>query len=476
MILKKSAVILFILIILLVTVASAQKIEVTSARVDNKAFPGSEVLFILKVKNNDIREQTIRVTPDPFSVAPFSDYIESINIKPGSTNIAQNEESVFQVSIKYALNLKPERAYTTNVVVKSLQDENFREVSQLTSFIMSPGDIINIKADINDEIIPGIDTKFDVNFKNNVNEDFSYLDFYVISGDFNEKYKVNIKRKEEITKTFSLNLNQETLPGDYELFLRLFKDGSLKGEKVINIKVKPSSNLNEKTSRESRFLTNKVIITKSNNGNLFVEKNVKYPIGSFERFFTKTTLKGEYIKENQENYLSWDLKLKPGEEINIEIETDYTSLFFTVVVFVILISLIYYVKSRSLRITKKIITVKDDKGHHLKVVLTIQNNTNKNINDLKIIDLLPALIKHYSNFGTLEQKHIQQGSKGLRFVWELKTLHSGEERVITYKIEPQLNLFGNIRLPPASIQFTGKGNRLVIRRSNIARLELKSKH
>lgn len=477
---NKRVVFLILFSLLLVSNVHAQlvqkaKIEISSIKIDTKVFPGSEALFQLRVKNNQIREDIIKVTPDPFSMHPFSDVATSISVTPSQLTIPALQEGSFEVKIRYSPNIKAEKAYAVNIFVQSLLNSEIRETHILTSYILSSGNIVSIKTTQPEKVTPGREFPLDITFKNNLNQDFVNLDFLLTSASFNEEHKISLSRNQEITERFMINLPTETQSGDYSLFLRLYKEGSLKGEKEISFRIEETKDLQEKTNRETTFLSTRTTLTKINNGNIKVEKTVKYPISFFQKLFTETSLRADKIKENNQNYLKWDLVINPGEEVNIVIDTDYNSLFFTLLALIVLISVVYYTKLRALKITKRVMLVKEGKEHnksYLKVVLTVQNYTSKDIHELKVIDFLPKLIRHYSDFGTLEPKHIQQGSHGLRFIWEIHKLHRGEERIISYKIEPQLNLFGNIRLPSATLQFM-KDDKLVIRKSNIAKFELK---
>ena len=474
MIFKRVVFLILFSLLLVSPVFAQQKIEISSIKVDSKAFPGSEVIFQVRIKNLQIRDDIIKITPDPFSMHPFSDVAARISVSPTQLTIPAGSEGSFEVKVRYAQNIKAEKAYTVNLIVQSLLNSDVKQIYPLASFILSSGEIISIRTNAPDKILPSREFLLDVTFKNNLNQDFSDLDFLLTSSHFNEEHKLTLARNQEIVKQFAIKLISETPIGNYDLFLRLYYQGSLKGEKRLTFKVEESKDVQEKINRESGFLSARTTITKINNGNVKVEKSVKYPVGTFQRIFTETSVRGDYVKENSQFFLQWNLILNPGEQQNIIVETNYNSLFFTILVLIILGGVIFYSRTRALRITKRVMLIKEGKEHkqHLKVVLNVQNYTNKDIHDLKIIDLLPKLIRHYSDFGTLEPKHIQQGSHGLRFIWEIHKMHRGEERVISYKIEPQLNLFGNIRLPPASLQFA-KDNKLVIRKSNIAKFELK---
>ena len=472
---KKRALVLFIAFLLLINLVNADKINVISKKVDAKAFPGSDVLFSVEVKNNQLRDDIIKINPDPFSVYPFSDFIKNIIIIPSQLNIPAGKSGSFDVTVRYAKDIKGERAYNANIIVKSLVNNDVKKTHALTAFILSSTDIITMRVNLPESLVPGKENSFDVTFKNNVNQNFENIDFYITSSGLNEQHKISLKPNEQVTRSFNLNLRPELGPGKYNLALRVYKDQALKGEESIEFNVEQNKDLQEKISKNDGFLSSVVTISKINNGNINVVKNVKYPISTFQNWFTETSPKGILLEENDEKYLSWNLNIEPGRKEDITITTDYSSFFYSIFGFILLGGLIYYTKTRSLKISKKVVTVKEgkDKKQELKVIITVENYTRKPLNNIKIIDLLPSLIRHYKDFGTLEPKNVQQGSKGLRFIWEIPKLERGEERIISYKIEPQLNVYGNLVLPGATLQYTNAGNKIVARRSNNARFEVK---
>jgi len=470
---KKEAFFLVIAIILLSGNVLGAGLEVTSQRDDSRVFPGSETLFKITVKNDQIREDFVRIDPEPFSVKPFSDIIDEIKISPRSINIPSGEERNFDVIVKYSGSITPEKTYTIKIIVKSVLNEEVRAIHPLASFIMSSGDIISMKPFIKDEVIPGKEIFFDVEFKNNVKEDFNDLNFFISTSRFNKEEKISIKGKEVLTKIFSFFLEPETPAGREILTLRLMKGNSLKGERQTGLEVRLHQDIIEKENRESGFLSTKVTIIKQNNGNVDVKKTVKYPLGIINQYFTDSTPEGNYKKDETGRYLVWDLNLGAGQESEINIEIDYTSMFFALTSALFLLGLIYFVKNRTLRIKKTVYKIKEGDKDLLKIILNIQNNSSKNIKNMKVVEILPSLVKHYSDFGTLKPDKIMQGSAGVKFVWDFDELYAGEERVLSYKAELKTDLYGKVRLPAASIQYAGKENKLVIRRSNMKTIDLR---
>ncbi|MBI2672441.1 hypothetical protein HYX16_05910 [Candidatus Woesearchaeota archaeon] len=190
---KKEALFMVLIVILLTGNALGAGLNVTSEKTDSRVFPGSEVLFKVTIRNDQTREDIIRIDPDFFATEPFSDFIDEIKINPRSINIPSGEERNFDVTIKYANNIKPEKTYTTNLIIKSTLSGEVKAVHPLTSFIMSSGDIITMKSYINDDVIPGKEVFFDVEFKNNVNEEFNDLNLFITSGSFKKEERISIK-------------------------------------------------------------------------------------------------------------------------------------------------------------------------------------------------------------------------------------------------------------------------------------------
>ena len=76
----KRGLILVLLILLLIPSISAQRLFVTHDLLTEKVTPGGTAVFQLNVRNNQNVEDTFSITPDEFSIAPFSDIVENIEI------------------------------------------------------------------------------------------------------------------------------------------------------------------------------------------------------------------------------------------------------------------------------------------------------------------------------------------------------------------------------------------------------------
>ena len=128
--------------------------------------------------------------------------------------------------------------------------------------------------------------------------------------------------------------------------------------------------------------------------------------------------------------------------------------------------------SKDVSIKKRVFKVRHDEDEdevELKVLLHVKNKKDKEVKEVRVIDLIPNLIIPTKEYGTLKPDRLQKGSKGLRLVWEIQSLEPGEERIISYKVRSKLHVFGSITFPQASVLYTNEKGAVVNVRSNSAR-------
>ena len=166
--------------------------------------------------------------------------------------------------------------------------------------------------------------------------------------------------------------------------------------------------------------------------------------------------------------VEWFFTLEPGTTHTITINTDYRILFFTIVaIFIAAIIIIYYIR-RGVLIKKEIFRIKDEKGSvsELKVMIHIFNRTSKPIKDIKVVDILPNILKLAKEFGTLKPNKVQKGEKSSRMIWNIDELEPREERIISYKLHPGLKFFGRFVLPATLLRYKSKERKIIDVKSN----------
>jgi len=290
------------------------------------------------------------------------------------------------------------------------------------------------------------------------------IDLFYTSAVFDDEEKITLLPTQEKEITLPILIDPSVEVGAYTLTVRAYDGDQLKGSAHFDFSTVDNPDLVEKEKTSRGFLSSKIIITKENSGNTNVDKVVKHPIGGFRSLFTKVNPEVEKLKDiDGGSYYEWEFTLEPGESYTIEIKTDYKLLFFIIVAIVIIIGLYFFFKQKSLKLTKQVIRLHDEKEdiHKVKVLLHLKNKTTKEVYNIKLIDLLPAYVHADMEYGTLRPRHAQEGSKGLRLIWEIGKIDPGEERVISYKFKTTVQLSGQPTLPSAMVQYFGKGKRVI---------------
>ncbi len=465
--------VLFFIVILvfLASYVNAAGVVATVSKEDRNVEAGGEAIFTIKIKNTQVREDTFRLEVSDFAVAPFSDIVERVIFEPGSSvTIPANKEAEVVVKVQYLETAKTEKNYITDLKVKSTANPMVSANVGLSSFLVSSREVIDILLEISEPIVPGKGEDFDIKLVNKANVDFSNLDIFYTSPIFNLEDKASLSALEEKEIRLNLDIDPLTETGEYTMTIRVFSDGSIKGSKNVKFTIGLNPDLKEVEELRRQFLRNRIEIVRENEGNVEVTKTVKYPVGEIQRLFTKTDPQGELVTLNGKKMYQWVFDIPPGDIYKIEIVTDYRTPFFIVAGVLILIGVFFYFKRKDLKISKSIFKFHEakekDELTELKILLNIKNRTHKEKYHVKVIDLLPRTIKPDMDFGTLKPAKIEEGSRGIRMIWELERFDPGDERVITYKIKTKLPILGRIELPPAVVQYYGKKKQIVNAKSN----------
>jgi hypothetical protein len=149
--------------------------------------------------------------------------------------------------------------------------------------------------------------------------------------------------------------------------------------------------------------------------------------------------------------------LEPGRETTIRYEIRYVSIWITGVVIALIVILAFSYAYKP-RLNKKV-TVKGEvrKGSDVPVTLEVKNSTLYEIRNISITDNIPPLATLVEKFDTLPPQ-IKKTETGTELSWKIKTLRPLEERVLTYRIRPTVELAGVLRLPRAFLEYLDSKN------------------
>ncbi|MDP4012323.1 MAG: hypothetical protein Q8R00_01845 [Candidatus Nanoarchaeia archaeon] len=455
---------LIILLSLQIVSAAEQKdqFSIEIEKVTDQIPAGGEAKFLIRVTNNANRQDIVQLTPGSLDIFPFSKFARAILIEPAIISLGYKETAEAEVSIRSLDDAESNKNHASTIEIKSLTSE-YKSSATLNTFVISDKDLIQIVLKTPKLIIPGKLNTLEVILKNRGDVEFENLEFYLTSEVWKENEIISFEPNEEIKRYYEINLPPGTKSGEYNLVGRLYNAEELKGEGKVNFRVGRNADLKEKEDVEKGFLAEKIIIINLNEGNAPVESSFDYQAGFFTRLFTSVSPDAEVISGS---YV-WNFAVEPADDYIIEIDTDYKPGLLILIVLGSLFGLVVYVLSRGVRVKKRLFKIRstgDEK--EVKVMLHIKNRDNKEVHNVKVVDLLPSVVKPTGHYSTLVPDKIEQGIRGMRMIWTLETLAPGEERVLSYNAISDVAFVGDLRIPPASVQYFNRKAKFVLNKSN----------
>ena len=398
----------------------------------------SQILLTLKITN---------ATPGTYNLYTLAD----ISIQPSETfeitgNFTQKE---FILKPKENLDIIGNYAFTYTLNQRGVEKHEQRMLLKVKDF----EDTIEISSDSidpsSDKISFYIQNKEDTTLEN-ITATFSSIIF-------------------DETKTFTLKPNQklEILVSPYENILKKTSAGvyiitttfqTKDGEK----KIEGNLYLGEKkgittTEDKSGILIQREIITKVNTGNVVESIQIQTQRNIFSRLFTSfNTEPTSTERDGMTIEYTWRKeKLDPAEAYVIKAQTNYV-LPFLIILFATLAILGYIRYSQTkLEITKSVAPVKTKNGEFaLKVTLSMK--AKQDIENVTLIDKVPAIVKIYKKFGTIKPDKIDAESR--RIHWHIGDLEMGETRLFNYIVYSKVGIVGKFSLPKALAVFEKEGN------------------
>jgi len=87
--------------------------------------------------------------------------------------------------------------------------------------------------------------------------------------------------------------------------------------------------------------------------------------------------------------------------------------------------------------------------------IEIENNSSTAIEDLKVKDFIPNIAQVEKTF-EFAKPSIRTKNEGTELTWDLDVLEPGDQRVLEYKIRPQIEVEGEVTLPGAELLNEGE--------------------
>ncbi len=99
------------------------------------------------------------------------------------------------------------------------------------------------------------------------------------------------------------------------------------------------------------------------------------------------------------------------------------------------------------------------KDEAVTISLHVKNKSRKILDSVIVKDFVPAIATVIKEFDTLTPS-ITRKATGTELTWQVKDVRPKEERVLTYKIKPVIEILGDLKLPKAHLLYeTKKGKK-----------------
>jgi hypothetical protein len=266
------------------------------------------------------------------------------------------------------------------------------------------------------------------------------------------------------SKTITINYQIPQQIGYGRFNVELVLQNSLNREVSINVLsfvVQQFENPTAQKSVKFGILTQDIFLKVRNDGNAPVNASTSETVPAFLKTFITTIDKpdSEQTLGNSVIYTWLFYNLQPGEERTIEYQINMWQIVLIIVLIIITIAYAFtYVFT--IRIVKKHRLFGPLAGSkEVVVTLEVRNRTRHPIRDVYVRDFLPNFATVVEKFETVKPT-VRKVAGGTEIIWKFDSLKSMDERVLTYRIKPTMEILGEIRLPKAMIRYSDKKKQL----------------
>ncbi len=271
----------------------------------------------------------------------------------------------------------------------------------------------------------------------------------------------------EVEKTFSLEPEEEkefeiVLEGEdvsrlaagfYTLDAEVkYKEAKTDLEGVIKFAERSDLKIEEENYG---WLIDTQLIKKINNGNVESKTVISVQKSFLSSLFTTFSLEPDITeKKGFERYYIWEKTLKPGESLEVKVKTNYI---FPILIAILIVFIAFYLKIYLTNdlVLKKKINFMHSKTGDLVLKVSILISAKRYIENVSVLDRLPALVKLHPKFGG--EIPARADEKKRRIEWNFEKLEAGEKRIVSYIVYSKIGVLGKFALPPTTAIYEKEG-------------------
>lgn len=411
------------------------------------------------ITNNDAQSHTFDISVFPASIdkvfattslnhvtlAPQ----ESTLVKVTLSSLFEAEFTPRQFTVTAAATDSPGLIVSKDVVVNLVRKSPVFVLSLVTDKVSySPGETVNVSSVVANQ---GGDTT----------DEFTMQAVLSVGGDVLKRFQTDISfLSQKSRNTFSnlYTLDQFSKPGDYSAQL-ILKDssGQTLSIKSVNFKVLEVSKASQQETNSAGVLDMTTTITAKNEGNTPSDLQVVAEIPTVARdIFSSDVATAGMTDQASGTKVTWTFsQVAPGQTVQVVYKLEVWKIWVTI----LLILVVVYFAFRfvfTVKIVKRSRFLGPlTKDSEVPVSIEIVNRSVHEVKDLYVKDFIPPIAKVVPKFETVKPT-IREVVGGTEVIWKFDSLRAGEERIMSYRIKPKMDVIGTLKLNPASLSYSTK--------------------
>lgn len=385
------------------------------------------------------------------------------------------EKTTFELIITPASSYISSGKYALQIPVRSETGEE--EIAEIILHIKNPDAAtgylpsLNFLLDAQKQVDPRQPQRVKLEIENKNPLDVGDLTIQLTSDLYNETKIASVGPLGTASVLFEINYDAQQPPTEDLLVISVFM-----GEKAFTpirkeIEIISYADIVEIQYPTKSFLFKTTQTTEyTNKGNSDVIKEFTFATSGFEQYFTGGYPEGKMIEEQGLLYYQTSAALPVDIPVLVTYSVNYRPILYVILLLAGAVWL-YYVFRSPIVIKKEVMTMHTNKEGQskLKILLHIKNRSMKLIDDVEVMDKIPAVaeIEKHFELGTMKPEKILKHEKaGTVLQWHIPHVEAYEERIITYKVTSIYQIVGEYKLPAAIIRFKNKQQQTVKVTSN----------
>jgi len=275
---KKSVILLLLIILLVQPILAFKTLEVTSEPISNVLIGSKEASFLVKVSNNGNYKDTFRI----------STLDVGWDIKPISITVNSHSDQTFTLKLTPFGEKEPAK-YGVSVRFTSYSDESVKENHIFEIRVLGYEDLIDPEVILPKELNPNKENLVSVNLVNANNIKLDDITVVLESDYFSYEKTLNFEPYEEKKEDFIVKFEGSIEEGIYPIRVKIYYGQTLAKEETSDMRVGYFTEVSEVKNPGSGFLINRESIVKSNDGLVVSHEKYEREFNWFQKMFTKTT-------------------------------------------------------------------------------------------------------------------------------------------------------------------------------------------